>query len=192
MQVLKQSLEHQRKDLNDCRAEITSLKMHIEGYRSGRSWATSDVDDVQSQSLERYKEEIKSLQMEMESLKAKNSIATDALDSSNCGKESIQGEENVVEIHEDKTVISHQVDTTSGVLENQDAPLLACQTSDDNMKKPEEVAQELLISSSSENGTAGNVVNAPKQNGEPPPEESEVLKSDNIGGKIVSEKTASS
>lgn len=189
VQVLKQSLEHQRKDLNDCRAEITSLKMHIEGYRSGRSWATSDVDDVQSQSLERYKEEIKSLQMEMESLKAKNSIATDALDSSNCGKESIQGEENVVEIHEDKTVISHQVDTTSGVLENQDAPLLACQTSDDSMKKPEEVAQELLISSSSENGTAGNVVNAPKQNGEPPPEESEVLKSDNIGGKIVSEKT---
>ncbi|RVW77484.1 LisH domain and HEAT repeat-containing protein KIAA1468-like [Vitis vinifera] len=128
-----------------------------------------------SQSLERYKEEIKSLRMEMESLKAKNSIATDALDSRNCGKESIQGEENVVEIHEDKTVISHQVDTTSGVLENQDAPLLACQTSDDSMKKPEEVAQELLISSSSENGTAGNVVNAPKQNGEPPPEESEGL-----------------
>ncbi|KAF5750171.1 hypothetical protein HS088_TW03G00503 [Tripterygium wilfordii] len=31
IQELKQSLEHWRKELNDCRAEITSLKMHIEG-----------------------------------------------------------------------------------------------------------------------------------------------------------------
>ncbi|KAI3857729.1 hypothetical protein MKW92_041680, partial [Papaver armeniacum] len=33
-QDLKQSLELQRQELNDCRAEITSLKMHIEGSRS--------------------------------------------------------------------------------------------------------------------------------------------------------------
>ena len=166
--------------------------MHIEGYRSGRSWAVSDVDDVQSQSLERYKEEIKSLQMEIRSLKAKNTMASDALDSTNCEKESVQGEENVVEIHEDKNVISHQVDLTSGVSDNQEAQLPENQTSDDIIRKPEEVAQELLISSSSENGTAGNIVNAPKQNGEPPPEESEVLISDNVGGKTDSEKMVSS
>ena len=36
MQSLKQSSEHQRRNLNDCRAEITSLKMHIEGSRAGQ------------------------------------------------------------------------------------------------------------------------------------------------------------
>ncbi|CAN6872845.1 unnamed protein product [Brassica oleracea] len=36
VQSLKQSSEHQRRNLNDCRAEITSLKMHIEGSRAGQ------------------------------------------------------------------------------------------------------------------------------------------------------------
>ncbi|KAI3462561.1 hypothetical protein Pfo_019224 [Paulownia fortunei] len=34
VQGLKKTLENQRKELNDCRAEITSLKMHIEGAQS--------------------------------------------------------------------------------------------------------------------------------------------------------------
>lgn len=163
--------------------------MHIEGYCSGRSWATSDIDDKQLQSLEKYREEIKSLQMEIESLKAKNTMASDALDSTNHEKGSIQGEESVVEIHENKNVISHQVDVPSGVSENQEARLPENQTSDDRIKEPEVVAQALLDGLSSENGVS---VNAPKQNGEPPLQESEALKSDSIGGKIVSEKTVRS
>ncbi|KAM2197722.1 hypothetical protein ACFX1Q_001089 [Malus domestica] len=71
VQDLKQSLEHQRKELNDCRAEVTALKMHIEGYRSRRNMGAADADQIQPLSLGSYKEEIKSLQMELESLKSK-------------------------------------------------------------------------------------------------------------------------
>ncbi|KAJ6402494.1 hypothetical protein OIU84_014568 [Salix udensis] len=119
IQELKQSWERQRKEINDCRSEITSLKMHIEGSRSGMNMVASDVDDVQSQSLEKYKEEIKSLQMEIVGLKAKGAYASESIDNSTSEKESHQAEEKVVEIDEDKTIVSHPVDVV-GVLGNGD------------------------------------------------------------------------
>lgn len=66
MQSLKQSSEHQRRILNDCRAEITSLKMHIEGSRAGQYVSANGDDPVKLQSEENFEEQISSLSEEVE------------------------------------------------------------------------------------------------------------------------------
>lgn len=183
IQELKQSWERQRKEINDCRSEITSLKMHIEGSRSGMNVLASDVDAVQSQSLEKYKEEIKSLQMEIAGLKAKGAYASESIDNSTSEKETCQAEEKVVEIDEDKTIVSHPVDV-AGVLGNGDVlPLSINETN-----KPEEVLEDLLNSCSDENALVDNSVLVTKQNGEAPSEDGRLqLESDNLGDKAASE-----
>jgi len=188
IQELKQSWERQRKEINDCRSEITSLKMHIEGSRSGMNVIASDVDVVQSQSLEKYKEEIKSLQMEIAGLKAKGADASESIDNSTSEKETCQAEEKVVEIDEDKTIVSHPVDV-AGVLGNGDVlPLSINETN-----KPEEVLEDLLNSCSDENALVDNSVLVTKQNGEAPSEDGRLqLESDNLGDKAASENMASS
>lgn len=187
VQDLKQSLEHQRKELNGCRSEITALKMHIEGSLSGRNFLANDVDHVQSQSLEKYKEEIKSLQMEIESLKAKNMNSLDSVNSIKSEIESVQAEEKVVEILEDKSIISHPVDAE--IVDQNNSELQATQSFNGNSNKPEEVLQELLLSHSNDDTTSENVGNVSKQNGEPQSEESRriLLKSDNLSGEAASE-----
>lgn len=187
--VLKQSLEHQRKELNECRAEITSLKMQIEGSRSGRHWVSGDIDHVQSQSLEKYKEEIKSLQMEIENLKAKNIIATESLDSINPENDLVPMEEKVVEIHEDRTVMSYPDDIAAVIVDNEDAQSLATKTVNDNSDKPEEVSQDLVTSSLNDNTTSEYGENLQKENGEQSPQEDSVipLKSDILSGEPASE-----
>ncbi|KAM3712453.1 hypothetical protein ACJW31_01G181600 [Castanea mollissima] len=180
VQDLKQSLEQQRKELNGCRSEITALKMHIEGSRSGRNSLANDVDHVRSQPLEKYKEEIKSLQLEIESLKAKGINASDSVYSVKSEKEFAQTEEKVVEILEDKSIISHPVD--AGVVDHNLSELLATQNFNDNTDKPEEVSQELLMSHLNDDNTSENIGNVSKQNGEPLSEESRLLKSDNLSG----------
>lgn len=189
---MKQSLEHQRKELNGCRSEITALKMHIEGSLSGRNFLANDVDHVQSQSLEKYKEEIKSLQMEIESLKAKNMNSLDSVNSIKAEIESVQAEEKVVEILEDKSIISHPVDAE--IVDQNNSELQATQSFNGNTNKPEEVLQELLLSHSNDDTTSENVGNVSKQNGEPQSEESRriLLKSDNLSGEAASENMASS
>ncbi|KAH9739268.1 rab11-binding protein relch [Citrus sinensis] len=102
---LKKTTEHQRRELNDCTAEITALKMHIEGSHSVRNFATTNGDVIQSQPVERYEEEIKSLLKEIERLRAKSTNASDSLGS--VYSESMQTEEKVVEVDEDKTVLAH-------------------------------------------------------------------------------------
>uniref|UniRef100_A0ACD5VLQ2 Uncharacterized protein n=2 Tax=Avena sativa TaxID=4498 RepID=A0ACD5VLQ2_AVESA len=49
VQDLKQSLDVHRKELNDCRAEITALKMHIEGTQSSKQMSVGDTDGLTSQ-----------------------------------------------------------------------------------------------------------------------------------------------
>ncbi|KAG8662497.1 RAB11-binding protein RELCH homolog isoform X2 [Manihot esculenta] len=163
MQELKQSWELQRKELNDCRAEITSLKMPIEEYRPGRSTVASDADSVQSQPLENYKEEIISLQMEIGRLKEKMTKAPEYLDSNNNEELSLQTEERVVEIDEDKTV-SRPCDAV-GVLGGEDGKLLI---NDNNTSKPEEVSSDLLRNQSNKDIYIENNQKDIKQNGEPP------------------------
>ncbi|KAF9683958.1 hypothetical protein SADUNF_Sadunf04G0068000 [Salix dunnii] len=150
MQELKQSWERQRKEINDCRSEITSLKMHIEGSRSGMNMVASDVDAVQSQSLEKYKEEIKSLRMEIAGLKAKGAYASESIDNSTSEKESHQAEEKVVEIDEDKTIVSHPVDVV-GVVGNGDVLPLSI-----NETNKSEEALEDLLNSTDENAPIDN------------------------------------
>ncbi|XP_057993494.1 uncharacterized protein LOC131174407 isoform X2 [Hevea brasiliensis] len=165
VQELKQSWELQLKELNDCRAEITSLKMHLEGYRSGRSIMASDVDFTQSHSMENYKEEIISLQMGIERLKAKSPKAPKSVDSNN-NEESLQTEEKVVEIDEDKTVISHPYDAI-GVLSSEDVQSLIT----DNSGKPEEVSSDPSRNHLNEDINIENNQSDFKQNDEPPSED---------------------
>ncbi|GAV85558.1 hypothetical protein CFOL_v3_28994 [Cephalotus follicularis] len=182
VQDLKQAREHQRKELNDCRAEITSLKMHIEGSRSGQNPVATEVNPVHLQSLERYKEEIKALQMEIERFKAKD---INALESVNSEKESIQTEEKVVEIDEDKTVISYPADA-AGLMDDGDAQSLATQTFDYYRDKPEEVPQELLTGPLN----MEDVESISKENGQPQSEDSGLhLPSDNLSSETTSKKT---
>ncbi|KAF2313817.1 hypothetical protein GH714_013621 [Hevea brasiliensis] len=152
VQELKQSWELQLKELNDCRAEITSLKMHLEGYRSGRSIMASDV-------------EIISLQMGIERLKGKSPKAPKSVDSNN-NEESLQTEEKVVEIDEDKTVISHPYDAI-GVLSSEDVQSLIT----DNSGKPEEVSSDPSRNHLNEDINIENNQSDFKQNDEPPSED---------------------
>lgn len=189
---MKQSLEHQRKELNDCRAEITALKMHIEGYRSGRNTVAADADHVQSLSLERYKEEVKSLQMELESLKSKHAKAPDFSDSTNSEKESVQMEEKAVVMDEDKSLILHPVDVVSRVVEKEDDQSLPAQTFDDNIVTPKEIPQEFSVAPLNDTSTLVNDESVSKQNNEPSSGGRLHLTSEDLSAGIVSEKRASS
>ncbi|KAM5558021.1 RAB11-binding protein RELCH [Rosa sericea] len=163
VQDLKQSLEHQRKELNDCRAEVTALKMHIEGSRLGRNMVATDVDHVQSLSLEKYKEEVKSLQMELEILRSNIANAPDYIVSVQAGKESVQMEEKVVVMDEEKSIIQHPVDAITRVVEEADQSLAA----DDNLITPKEVSEEYSVNPSNGSTALTNGESVSKQNVEP-------------------------
>ncbi|KAM1189664.1 hypothetical protein ACFX2J_025312 [Malus domestica] len=179
VQDLKQSLEHQRKELNDCRAEVTALKMHIEGYRSGTYMGAADADQIQPLSLERYKEEIKSLQMELESLKSKNIKAHDFSETTNFEKESVQMEEKVVVVDEDKSVIP-PVDVESKVVEKEEDQSLAAQSFHDNTVELKEVSHEVSVGVLSDSSTLVNGDSVSRQNDEPSLGSSLHLMSENL------------
>ncbi|KAF9595015.1 hypothetical protein IFM89_036033 [Coptis chinensis] len=157
VQDLKQSLELERKELNNCRAEITSLKMHIEGSRSSKNWVIGDIEHLQSQSLENYKEEIKSLQMEIDSLKAEKSVARSPLESIICVNHNLELEEKVVEIHEDNAIMSHPVELASSVSDIENTKPQASQIFEDNRDSPEEVSIERPMDSANDNSTVESV-----------------------------------
>ncbi|KDP32975.1 hypothetical protein JCGZ_13006 [Jatropha curcas] len=185
MQELKQSWELQRKELNDCRIEITSLKMHLEGYRSGRSMIASDVDSIQSQSLEKYKEEITALQMEIESLKAKSTKPPESLNPINYEEESMQTEDKVVEIHEDKTIISHPRNVV-GVLGNEDVPSPVTS----NTGNPEGILSDLVRNHSNGDINIESSQRSSKENGERPSEDGGIdMKLDNLSVEATAENT---
>ncbi|KAL7232019.1 hypothetical protein ACSBR2_010104 [Camellia fascicularis] len=186
---LKQLLDHQRKELNDCRAEITSLKMHIEGCRSGWNLAAGDIEHMQSQTLESYREEIKLLHKEIETLKSTKFVATESVESNNHDTEFMVTKDKVVVFHENNAV-SSPVEITSGVLETVGAQSLANQTSDDTSDKPETVPGETLLSSSNDNnGAIESAEHVPKNDGEPLLENNGLLlKSDSRGSEPVPEK----
>ncbi|XP_021763619.1 lisH domain and HEAT repeat-containing protein KIAA1468 homolog [Chenopodium quinoa] len=79
VQKMKQLSENQRKELNDCRVEITYLKMQIEGWRSGKTQSTSNADHSQPHSLENPTEETNS--MLMDTGEAETSLACAVFDS---------------------------------------------------------------------------------------------------------------
>ncbi|XWS30754.1 hypothetical protein CRYUN_Cryun23aG0016100 [Craigia yunnanensis] len=179
IQDLKHAWEHQRQELNDCRAEITSLKMHIEGSCFVQNSVATNVDSAQSQALESYKEKIKSLRMEIERLKAEKTKFSGLVDSSCAEKESIQTEEKVVEMDENKTVISHPIEA-AGVVDS-NAPSVPVQSFDNSTHKPEESFPESVMNpSSSTDGFPDGVLS--QQEEKTQSEEGGLhLKSENLG-----------
>ena len=187
MQALKQSLEHQRKELNDCRAEITSLKMHIEGSRSGNNLVVGDVNNVQSQSLEKYEEEIKKLQMEVEQLKEKNMRAPESGNFGGSENEILPTDDKVIEIHEDRGAVFKTVDVALGVVHDQDAQLPVVQTIN-------EYADTLpaLFNPANINSALESIDNVCKQNdGQQVADSRLLVKSDSVNDEPISEKTVS-
>lgn len=173
---MKQSLDSQRQELNECRAEITSLKMHIEGARSARNFVASDFEGIDLPSTDSYKEEIKVLQNEIQRLK----LATDSLNSES--PENINEEtrntrpENEVEKSSDHNVFDDSAGVSSGDLGTADSQLLMTQTSADTITEPEKV-----VVVSHDNGVGDKAENVLKHNGELPSEAKRlILKPDNL------------
>lgn len=188
---MKQSLELQRKELNDCRAEITALKMHIEGSRSGWNLATTDVDNAQSESLEKYKEEIKSLKMQIESIKSMNTTALDSVVSLVPEKESVNLDVKVVEIHEDKNVISQPVNAVMRALDARDTQWPGTHSLDDSLDRPFDLSRGLLVVPN-DGDSLENIQSVPKQGDELLIADVGQSKSENVSVEAVSEKMASS
>ncbi|TYI74500.1 hypothetical protein E1A91_D07G204200v1 [Gossypium mustelinum] len=185
-QDLKQALENQRKELNDCRAEITSLKMHIEGSSSLQNPVAANLDSTQSQAIESYKEEIKSLQMEIERLKAEKTNISDLVDSSCGDKEAIQTEEKVVEMDENRTQISHHIEPAEVVDSN--TLVMPVQTFDNSTPKPEENLPESSMNPSNSTDGFPDGRNLSQQEEKPLSEDSGLhLNSENLGSEPVPE-----
>ncbi|KAK4765830.1 hypothetical protein SAY87_007472 [Trapa incisa] len=188
VQVLKQLLEQQRWELNECRAEITSLKMHIEGSHSGKNILAGDTDSFHSQALEKYKDEIKSLQLEIESLKAKEVVAVHSLDPNDSLRE-----QAVIEIHVDKGMQAQPVEVSSEVGELNDAHSIVPQSTGSDSSKDQEDSQPVLMINSNYNGTTSDGNGGLKQNGEMPAinngslSKSDELKEESVTNKMGSE-----
>ncbi|GMI66152.1 hypothetical protein like AT5G16210 [Hibiscus trionum] len=146
IQDVKRAWEHQRKELNDHKEEITSLKKHVDGSGSVQDPVIS-VDSAQPQTFENYKEEIKSLQKEIERLKAEERNIPNIGDSSCAEKESTYTEEKVVEMDENKTLITHPIELAGPVDNN--VLSRPVQTFDDSTHKPEEKLAEPVMNPSS-------------------------------------------
>lgn len=173
---MKQSLDSQRQELNECRAEITSLKMHIEGARSGRNFVASDLEGVDLPSADSCREEIKVLQNEIQRLK----LAADSLNSEspeNMNEEARNTHpENEVEKSSDHNIFDDSTGVSSGDLVTADSQLLMTQTSADTNTKPEEVVEVSL-----DNGIGDKSENVLKHAGELPSEaEGLILKPDSL------------
>ncbi|KAG5079513.1 hypothetical protein AAZX31_02G084600 [Glycine max] len=189
VQVLKQSLEHQRKELNDCRAEITSLKVHIEGSHLGNNLVISDVNNVQSESLEKYKEEMKKLQMENEWLKEKNIRSPEPGNFVGSEKENLQINDKVIEIHEDQGAISDPIDVALGAVHNEDAQSPVVQTLAQYADKHEDTLPE-LFNPANTNNAFKNIKNVSEQNvGQQAEDSSLLVKSDSVNDGAISERT---
>ncbi|GMI68996.1 hypothetical protein like AT5G16210 [Hibiscus trionum] len=187
-QDLKQALEHRMKELNDCRAEITSLKMQIEGSSFLQNQVSTNFDSTQSQALESFKEEIKSLQMEIERLKAEKTNILDVVDSSSGEKESIQTEEKVVEMDENKTPISDHTEPTEVV--DSTTLLIPVQTFDSSTHKPEENLPESVMNSSNSTDRFPDGGILSQQDEKLPSEDGGLhLNSENLGSGPVPENT---
>ncbi|KAE8728249.1 KIAA1468-like protein [Hibiscus syriacus] len=171
IQDVKCAWEHQRKELNDCRDEITSLKKHVDRSSSVQDpvASTSSVDSAQPQTFENYKEEIKALQKEIERLKAEERNIPNLGDSSCVEKESTYTEEKVVEMDENKTLITHSIEQAGPLDSNALSPPVP--TFDNSTHKPEEKLAEPVVnpSSTSDGFLSGGILS--QQNEKPPSEQ---------------------
>ncbi|XP_019452090.1 PREDICTED: lisH domain and HEAT repeat-containing protein KIAA1468 [Lupinus angustifolius] len=189
VQGLKQSLEFERKELNDCRVEITSLKMLIAASHSGNNLVVSDVNNVQSQSVEKYEEEIKKLRMEVEWLKEKNIRGPENGTLVGSENEILQTEDKVIEIHEDRGAISNPGDVASGVVSNEDAQSPVIQTLNEYADKHEDTLPELFIPAHTSSAFENNHHVSEQDIGQQALDSTLLVRPDTVNGEAISEKT---
>nr|GME05259.1 lisH domain and HEAT repeat-containing protein KIAA1468 homolog isoform X1 [Ipomoea batatas] len=170
VQNLKQSLDGKRKELNDCRAEITSLKMQIEEAHSQQNLLASTSEIYESPSVDGYNEEMKLLVNEIQSLKASHE------------ERNAEEKDEVGGLH-DYNIPECRNGLSLSDLRTEDSQLLIDQTSE-VVKKPEELSVPLVDDSlpeKPENFTAFN--------GEAPTEtNSPVVKPDSLVAEPIPEK----
>lgn len=149
IQDMKQSLESQRKEVNECRAEITSLKMRIEGASSVRHLLSSEAEPMQLRSFESYMEEIKLLQAEIDRLKGTISMNTESIDSNEKENKDERAEDVVRESSKNNGVTtSSQI--SPGVQGSSDSNPEVVATQDNTNCIQENLSEE--TSSSEDNG----------------------------------------
>lgn len=142
VQKMKQLSESQRKELNDCRVEITSLKMHIEGWRSGKGQSTSNADHAQPHSLESATKETSS--MLMDTGETKTTLDSTVSDLS-IPEEIVQKEVIAVETPQGETALSVRVGVSefeapqNENVESQTAELLNGQANEAQKNLPEAI-----------------------------------------------------
>lgn len=174
VQNLKQSLDGQRKDLNDCRAEITSLKMQIEEAHSQRNLVANTSELYESPSVDGYNEEMKLLVNEIQSLKASQE------------ERNAEEKDEVGGLH-DINIPECTNGLSLGGLRTQDSQLLIDQTSE-VVKKPEELSVPPV-----ENSLPEKTENFTAFNGEVPTEtNSPVVKPDSLVAESIPEKMVNS
>ncbi|CAL0318874.1 unnamed protein product [Lupinus luteus] len=189
VQGLKQSLEFERKELNDCRVEITSLKMLIAASHSGNNLVVSDVNNVQSQSVEKYEEEIKKLRMEVEWLKEKNIRGPENGTLVGSENEILQTEDKVIEIHEDRGAISNPSDVASGVVSNEDTQSPVIQTLNEYADKHEDTLPELFIPAHTSSAFENTNRVSDQDVGQQALDSTLLVRPDTVNDEAISEKT---
>lgn len=163
--------------------------MHSSGSHSNSYSVVNDADPGQLQSSETYKEEIKLLQIEIENLKAKNMNSSDPVEQIVLKEVTEKPEERVVEIHEDKNILSHVSDAGNVVVDSGDTLSLPTQISGNNLSKSEEALHELSIVSSNNNNCMENKESISKLNGQQLTGDNVLsVKADNLGDEAVLEK----
>jgi len=191
VQKWKKLLESQRKELNDCRAEITSLKMHIEGSRSGKGMSVGHADHVQAQSSGNTTEEIKLSQVDTGSPEAKVSAASSAADSNNPG-EIVQREESPVDSPSGETDLSGRRESDFEASKIGDRQSVAAMAFSEEAVQAEGNLPKSTISISHENGAVGVQRNTDTLSGESPNlDRSPFFKADNATITPPPEKMAS-
>lgn len=164
--------------------------MHIEGSSSLQNPVAANLNSTQSQAVESYNEEIKSLHMEIERLKAEKINISDLVYSSCGDKESIQTEEKVVEMDENRTQISHHIEPAEVVDSN--TLVMPVQTLDNSTPKPEENLPESIMNPCNSTDGFPDGRNLSQQEEKPPSEDSGLhLNSENLGSEHVPENTVS-
>nr|XP_043616992.1 RAB11-binding protein RELCH isoform X2 [Erigeron canadensis] len=175
VQDLKQALEQQRKELSACKAEITSLKNHMEGAQKTEHMTSDDAVDRQVQSLESYKEEIQVLQKEIERLSASKNTDTQPVGSLNSVEE-VTDREEVIKIREND-IPSLSSDVASETSESAESHNTIIHNADGTADKHDEITR-----------SDDNVANVPEDNVVPVITDNGLLPESNSPVELDSEK----
>ncbi|KAL3525488.1 hypothetical protein ACH5RR_013860 [Cinchona calisaya] len=177
VQEMKQFLESQRKELNDCRAEVTTLKMHI--ARSGQNFISNDSEFVQIRSSESYMAEIKLLENEIERLKGTNAMDIESTESI----EQNRGGDIEDEVRESSKAnsIESSFHISRDDLGSEDSSSQLMPTLDDSANVLDKVSDGRQLSSSDDNGVLVNSKNFIKDIHETPIETNGlILRAENL------------